>query len=382
MLAEAPLTAGPKLRPRLLIVNSTLHIGGAEQVAASLARNVSRERFEVSACYLKQAGRVADQMLRTGVDLVPIPGLSQGRRDYLTFLKLRRLIRTRRIDVVHTHDLHGLIDGVACKLTTPGLKLVHTFHYGNYPVRKLRHKLIELISSRVADALVAVSHTQCAAIRRLYRIPGRRIRVIWNGVEEPSLAPCNSTVLESLTPGTPIIASVSTLIPQKGLDFLLEAAAILKGTGERFILIIAGDGRLRESLVQKADRLGLGDQVRFLGWVSDASNTILPRCDIFVQSSLWEAMSMVVLEAMAAGKPLVATRVGENPRVIVEGRTGLIVPPADANALARALRALLRDASLRREMGRAGRQRFGDCFTVHHMVKAHEQLYRQLASAP
>lgn len=365
-------------RRRLLIVNSTLHIGGAEQIAACLAGNVSSRLFESGACYLKQPGRIADQMLRDGVNLVPIPGLTTGRRDYLTFLKLRRLIRARGIDVIHTHDLHGLIDGSACRLTTPGLKLVHTFHYGNYPHRKLRHKAIEIIASRIADALVAVSHGQCTAIRRLYRIPEHRIRVIWNGVEEPRRPNLQLEMIADVPPGTPVIASVSTLIPQKGLEYLLQAAAILHRSGEKFTLLIAGDGRLRETLIATSERLGLQDRVRFLGWVSDASNRVLPLCDIFVQSSLWEAMSVVILEAMAAGKPVVATSVGENDDVIVGGQTGLIVPPSNPTELAEALRTLLRDATLRESMGCAGRRRYESHFTVTQMVAAHEELYCQL----
>lgn len=364
---------------RVLIVNSTLHIGGAEQVAACLAERISHRRFEVSACYLKEPGLIADQMRRAGVDLVPIPELRPGRRDYLTSAKLRRLILARRIEVVHTHDIHGLIDGSICRMASPGLRLVHTFHFGNYPHRGRRHQLIERTLWRVPDAIVAVGHAQAASIREFYGIPESRLRVIWNGVDDPLDKPAAEPVLLRLDAGVPVIASISTLIPQKGLEHLLDAAALLRQWGERFLLVIAGDGGLREQLHTRSAALGLDEHVRFLGWVPQASDRLLPDCDIFVQSSLWEAMSIVVLEAMAAGKPMVVTAVGENPHVVLPGETGLIVPPANPVALAESLRRLLRDEALRNGFGRAARARYEAHFTVQHMIEAYERLYDELA---
>jgi len=177
----------------------------------------------------------------------------------------------------------------------------------------------------------------------------------------------------------PVIASISTLISQKGLEFLLRAAAILRDSGERFQLLIAGEGVLREQLRQLADELQLGEHVRFLGWVPDASHKVLPSCDIFVQSSLWEAMSVVVLEAMAAGKPVVVTSVGENPFVVANEHTGLTVPPGDSAALAQSLQRLLHDPELRRTLGQAARLRYAETFTVQHMIAAYESVYRDLA---
>lgn len=378
MSSELPSWPGAAGPIQVLIVNSTLHIGGAEQVAACLAGRLDRRTFAVGACYLKEPGLVAEQMWRAGVDLVPVPGLRQGRRDYFTSFKLRRLIKKRRIQVIHTHDIHGLIDGSMCRLTTPGLRHVHTFHFGNYPHRRQRHRRIEGTLWRVPDAIVAVGRAQAATIRTFYGIPEHRLRVIWNGVDDP-LEQTTAEPLEQLrNAGVPIIASISTLIAQKGLEYLLEAAALLRQWGERFLLVIAGDGELKEVLHAKSAALGLGGHVRFLGWVPQASARLLPDCHIFVQSSLWEAMSIVVLEAMAAGKPIVVTTVGENPHVVLAGESGLTVPPADALALANSLLQLLHDKNMRTRLGQAARARYEDQFTVRHMIEAHERLYHEL----
>lgn len=368
-------------RRRVLIVASTLHIGGAEQVAANLSRYLDPGGFEVTACYLKQNGIVGQQMLSHGVDLVPIPGIKKA-RDYFTAFKLMRLIRQRGIQLIHTHDIHGLIDGAICRTLMRGLRHVHTFHWGNYPVRDPRYARIERALWRVPDALVAVGHVQAAAIRDFYGIPAERLRVVWNGIAPPKGAASPEMINAVATAKGPVIGSISTLIRQKGLEHLLDAARLMRDAGHQFLLLIAGEGVLRKPLEQKCRDLGLDDYVRFLGWVPEASQRALPACDVFVQSSLWEAMSVVVLEAMAAGKPIVATSVGENIHVLVDGGSGLIVPPADPAALAEALGKLLSDSALRQRLGSEAEQRYQEHFTVEQMTRAHQDLYGQLVRPP
>jgi glycosyltransferase involved in cell wall biosynthesis len=366
---------------RLLIVNSTLHIGGAEQVAATLAEHIDPARFAVSVCYLKENGLLGEQMSQAGVKLEPIPGLRPGRADYLTWLKLRRHIVANKVDVVHTHDVHGLVDATLCRLTLPSLRHVHTFHYGKYPERSPGFRRVERALWRFPDALVAVGQAQAAAIRGLYGIPRERLRILWNGVDDPVAR--GSAVSACLSPlpvdGIPAIVSVSTFFAQKGLEHLVDAAALLRDRGDTFRLYLAGNGPLFEPLNERVRRLRLESHVQFLDWVPQASKRLLPKSDVFVQSSLWEAMSIVVLEAMAAGRPMVITSVGENPHMIVDGESGLLVPPGDAAALAAALSRLLRDASLRAACGAAARARYALNFTTSHMTSAYEALYRELA---
>lgn len=367
----------------MLIVASTLHVGGAERVMACLAKNIDRRRFDVSVCYLKENGVVGEEMQREGVELLPLPGREYGKLDRLTFIKLRRLIRQRDIHLIHTHDMHGFMDGSACRLLTPGVRYIHTFHFGNYPHREAHFKRVERLLWRVPDALVAVGHAQAQSIRTLYGIPERRMRVLWNGVNAPAprISPIMQAAIEGCT--DPIIASISTLIPQKGLHHLLEAAAKLKHRGARFRLLIVGGGPLQTQLQEQAAQLGLGpQQVRFLGWIPEASDCALPACDIFVQSSLWEAMSVVVLEAMADGRPMVITRVGENPHVLEDGKTGLLVPSADPDALADALHRLLQDPAWARRLGEAARLRHAERFQVRNMVEDYEALYDEILGNP
>ena len=375
MEAQSP----PTRRPRVLIANSTLHIGGAEKVIANLATHLDRSKMDVLCCYLKENGVVGEQMRSAGVELLPLPGERRdGKPDYFTSLKLLKLIRQRGVQLIHTHDTHSFIDGAICKILRPALKYVHTFHWGNYPTLPAGEERIERLLWRVADALVCVGHEQADAVRKLYGIPEERIHVIWNGTEPPQ--PDVPPEILALLPadGTPVICSISTLIPQKGLEDLIRAMAIVRDAGRRFRLLLIGEGRLRGALQDLTSRLGLQDSIRFLGWVNDASRRALPACDIFVQSSHWEAMSVVILEAMAAAKPIVATIVGENGRVMENNTNGLLVPPGDPPAFAAAMLRLLDDQALRTRLGLAAQSRFRETLTIEQMIRQHEDLYFRL----
>src|SRR5262245_21059487 len=164
-----------KARPRILIVASTLHVGGAERVMAALAGNFDRKRFDVSVVYLKENGVVGEEMVRNGVELLPLPGRVYGKPDRLTFLKLKRLIKDRGFDLVHTHDMHGFIDASANRLLNSKLRHVHTFHFGNYPHRQPSYRRIERMLWRVPDALVAGGHAPAQSIRHPHPSPAPRL---------------------------------------------------------------------------------------------------------------------------------------------------------------------------------------------------------------
>jgi glycosyltransferase involved in cell wall biosynthesis len=365
---------------RLMIVCSTLHVGGAEYVAALLAKALDRRRFDVTVCCLKENGVVGEEIERAGVPLVTLPRKSTTRVDYFTAFKLLRELRARGVQIVHTHDVHGLWDGALCRLVSPGLRHVHTFHYGNYPRPPSTSRSIERLMWRAPDALVAVGHRQAAGISAAYGIDASRLKVIRNGVDRARADIATEVRQAVANESRPVIGSVSTLIPQKGLPCLLEAAASLRNSGHEFLLLLIGEGNLRPQLEQQIASLGLHDNVRMLGWVTEASRRALPACDVFVQSSLWEAMSVVVLEAMALGKPMVVTRVGENEHTVEDGRTGLLVPPGDATALASALGRLLDDRQLRSRLGDAARRRYDELFTAERMAEEYASLYAALVA--
>lgn len=367
-----------RTRANVLIVASSLWIGGAETVIRHLAHTIDRTRFSVTVCHLKQRGRVGDELAGSGIDIVGVSDGDGTRVDYLSFRKLLRVICDRNIDVVHTHTTHGLTDSALCKLLRPRLRLVHTFHFGNYPHTRARLMWLERIFSRVADRLIAVGEVQRSQVRAVYRLPDHRIRTIWNGVTWPTGFGDLMFRGRIGADNRVLIGTIATLIPQKGLSDLLDVAKAIRDSGRKAVFVIVGEGQLRAELEAKRRQLGLEDTVVLTGWITSAAEAVLPTFDIFFQPSLWEAMSVVILEAMAAGKPIVATRVGENPQVMDNGVDGLLVEPRDISGMAAAIGRLIDDPALRQRLGNAARAKVERRFTVDHMTRAYEDVYLDL----
>jgi glycosyltransferase involved in cell wall biosynthesis len=365
---------GERRRVNVLLLASALWIGGAETVIRHLAAWLDRRRFNVSVVCLKQRGHIGDELARQGIDITAFqPTGQEAAVDYFTFWKLRRLVRAKRIDVIHTHTAHGLVDATLCKLLVPGLKVVHTFHFGNYPHTRRRVMWMERLCSRLVTRVFAVGQEQRAQLRRVYRFADRSIGAIWNGVVLPTLPGDQSFRARIGAEHTLLVGTIATLIEQKGLRDVMRVASRLRRFNVRFVIV--GEGALRGELEALRSELGLDDVVQLSGWQTNAADVALPSFDIFFQPSLWEAMSVVTLEAMAAGKPVVTTRVGEAAHIIEDGVEGVLVAPADVDAMTEALARLIEDPALRASMGAAARARVERQLTVAHMTRAYEQVY-------
>lgn len=371
--------AGEQRKLNVLLAASTLWLGGAEAVVKHLAENLDRDRFNVTVCHLKERGVIGDEMVEHGIDVVGVDR-KPGRVDYFTAMKLRQILRSRRIDVIHTHMTHALVDASLCRLIMPRLKLVHTFHFGNYPHTEPRVLGFERVFSRVPDRLYAVGENQRRQIREVFGFSERRISTVRNGVELRASTPNHEFRQRVGAVDRPLIGTVATFIEQKGLRDLLKVARRLKDQGSRAVFVVAGEGHLRAELERLRHELDLDDTVVLTGWIANAAETVLPNIDVFFQPSLWEAMSMVVLEAMAAGKPVVATAVGENSEVITEDQTGYLVSPGDVDGMAAALQRLIEDPARATSMGEAARTRVSERFTVAHMVRDYERAYQEVVA--
>lgn len=362
-------------RTNLLIVVAGLGIGGAEVVIQRLAETLDRARFNLTIACLKVRGSIGDELARHGVDIVVL-SRAGARTDYFTVFRLMKLIRERRIDVVHTHTTDALVEAGICRLLLRSFKLIHTFHFGNYPRPPGRMARMERIGARFADYLLAVGDVQRKQIQSAYGLQDAAIGRIWNGVNfrakddgrefRARLGVGNDTVL---------IGTLATLIEQKGLFDLLTVARKVRDGGANVRFVIVGEGKLRPALEQKRRELGLDDTVTLAGWVNAAAEVALPAFDIFFQPSLWEAMSIALLEAMSAGKPPVTTRVGEAPYMVENEGDGLLVEPRDIDGMAGALTRLIDDVELRRRLGAAAAAKVAGQFTVENMTRAYERVY-------
>jgi glycosyltransferase involved in cell wall biosynthesis len=361
----------------LLVAAAGLNIGGAEVVIKHLVQTIDRRRFNVTVCCIKACGLIGDELVREGIDIVTLSNSAKPKVDYFTFIKLLRLIRLKRIDVVHTHTTDALADAAVCRLLMPRLKLIHTFHFGNYPNLGWRHMWIEQVFSGLANRLIAVGEVQRRQIRDVFRFREGRIGRVWNGVSLSLNQDEGSFRSRVDAENCILVGTIATLIEQKGLFDLLAVARKFRDAGNRVRFVIVGDGHLRAELEAKKRELGLDDIVVFAGWVMNAAAVALPAFDVFFQPSLWEAMSIVILEAMAAGKPIVATRVGENFHIIEDEVDGLLVEPKDVNRMAAALGRLIDDPELRCRLGSAASKKVTQQFTVERMTRAYEEIYME-----
>ena len=366
-------------RIKLMLAIDGLGLGGAEMVVRDLARCLDKDQFDVCICCTRGlGGSIGEELLRDGFDVFVLPGQVHGRTDYLTALKFRQAVKDRNVDIVHTHAMAPLLDAGPCRLTTPGLKVVHTFHFGNYPHDSWRYHIMEGLGARAVDKLIAVGWEQRRRIQSAYKLSDSGIGMIWNGV---TIAPAAAHIPFRTQIGTGdrlLVGTIAKLIEQKGLDDLLAVARRCRDAGHRMQFVIVGEGPLRGLLEQRRRELELEDTVVITGWIPNAAAQALPAFDVFFQPSRWEAMSIAILEAMATEKAIVATRVGDNPHVLEDGVSGLLVDSGDIRAMADAL-ASVSGRERRLELGRAARRRFNDKFTLNHMVQRYEDVYRELA---
>lgn len=361
-----------------------MHIGGAENVVMHLVKGLDRDSFAVGLCCTKQLGVNAERLRTEAPDAPIVLAAPAGQRvGYGLPLRVRREIARFAPDVVHTHGATSLLHVGPLALLGLLPPWVHTFHYGNYDVHaEGKKEAAEGFFSRRATQLVAVSDPQRDSVIRRYRINPAKILTIVNGVP-PNPFVTDAAVAARMraefgfAADDVVVGTIAVLSEQKGVTYLLRAIRQLVDRGTRAKFLIVGGGPLEAALREEAHTLGLDSRVSFTGWRQDCAE-LMTALDIFVMSSLWEAMPMVLLEAMSAKRAIVVTDVGDNRRVVDDGRCGLVVPARDASGIARALEHLVATPDDARALGLAAAERYQAWFSVGRMVAAHEDLYARL----
>jgi glycosyltransferase involved in cell wall biosynthesis len=214
-------------------------------------------------------------------------------------------------------------------------------------------------------------------IQKIYKLPESSIGMIWNGVAVSSPVSGESFRSKIGTGDRLLIGTIAKLIKQKGLDDLLSVALHCRDAGHRMQFVIVGEGPLRSELEQRRCELGIEDTVVITGWIKNAASRVLPEFDVFFLPSRWEAMSIAILEAMAVGKAIVATKVGDNPHVLEDNISGILVDSGDIRGMADAL-TRLGDGKFRTRLGKAAKASFEQKFTLQHMIRSYERVYYDL----
>jgi glycosyltransferase involved in cell wall biosynthesis len=367
----------------LLQITHDLAIGGLQQVVVNLCKSIDRSRFNITVLCLRALGEFAPEVERCGIPVLLLP---QGQKtDYFSFLKVAKIMRERHIDVIHTHNTQPFFDGVIGGLMAGVKTMVHTDHARSFPDKR-RYMFAEWVLSHFAHKVVGVSDHTSDNLVRYEHISRKKIVTIPNGIvgtrfRQPIDVEAKRREL-GIPPTGPVIGIGARLTEQKGITYLLKALPTVLAQHPSLTVIVAGNGPLLPDLKGEAAALGLEQRVRFVGPRTDMPE-IIRLFDIYVLPSLWEGLPIVLLEAMAAGCPIVATRVGGNAVAVSEGRNGLLVPPADPPALAKALSDLLSDAALRQRMSAVGQAMFDRDFSADEMTRKYEALYlRQTLDVP
>ncbi len=339
--------------------------------------------------YRSEAALIRDSWLGTALRERGVPVTMLRYKSDASFAKLRglttlwdilRLIRERQVGILHTHEFFMNILGlVASRLT--GVPLVATVHGKNYYADRFRRRLAYRLVGRLADQMIAVSEDVRRFLAGRLGIAPDRIRVVPNGVpleEEPPQERV-SALRDSLRLGrdSRVVGTVGSLYPVKGHRYLIDAAPRVVLRFPHAVFLIVGRGGLQEELEAQAHRVGVAPRLRFLGHRDDVRH-LLAICDVFVLPSLSEGMPLALLEAMAAGVPVVATRVGGVSEVMEDGKTGLLVPPGDSHALAESIVTLLDNRTLAREIGESARNVVASRFSLTGALEAYQEIYTEL----
>lgn len=359
------------------LLDSLTNAEGGERIAALIALGLDPERFESTLCTSRpsEGDPLIDEVRAAGIGYLVLDRTSKT--SLLAWRPLVRLLREQRIDVLHAHKFGSNVWGAVLGTAT-GVPVIvaheHTWSYEGQPLRRLLDR--ELIARR-ADVLLAVSREDQRRMVQVEGIPAERTRYVPNGVVEREPVGTDVRGELGIPADAPVVAAVGGLRAQKAFDVLVESIASLSADLPEVRCLIAGSGPEEAALRAAIARLGLDARVHLLGRRSDVAD-ILAAADVAVLSSDFEGSPLVVMEYMAAGKPVVATRVGGVPDLIEDGREGVLVERRDPRALAEALRSLLVDPERRLALGERGRERQRREFAISAMVTTIELLYEEL----
>jgi sugar transferase (PEP-CTERM/EpsH1 system associated) len=354
--------------PRKRIVHLSLgtNIGGMEKLLVEFARFADRERFELVFISLQEKGKLSADLEELQWPVYAFdktPGFKPG-----LVLKLARHLRKLRPSILHTHNTAALFYGAMAGTLARVPRIIHTRHGQRYKDSN-RQTWFFRVLGKLAYRVVSVSEDG-RSLSLKEGIGADRTRVIHNGVD------LSRFPYEGPNAKGPAVL-VARLSPEKDVGTLIQAVKHVTdtlGPQHGFMLDIAGDGRIRPQLETMSESLGLSQTIRFLGERNDIPQR-LANASMFVLPSITEGISLTLLEAMARGLPVVATRVGGNPEVVVHGKTGLLVPAQSPQELAAAISRLYQDSSMGKNMGLLGRQRVEKQFSIHKMIQQYEQMY-------
>lgn len=375
---------------RVAYIVHTFEMGGLERCVARLCNHLDRDRLRPMVVCLSRSGAAADWIERDDVPIIELR--KRDGNDPLLVRRLARALNEHRVDIVHSHNWGTLVETSLARRWARVPVHVHAERgtlMGDLNGGGLRGRLRAAAARWAmnrADYVVTVAESvrqkltaRCGRLRT-------PVQVIPNGVDAPTVSMSETQLVQrrqtlGIAREAIVLGSVGRLVPVKDFGNAIDAVSELRRRGHDVHLILVGDGPEHDRLAARADERGIADRVRLVGRQEDVGNW-LAMMDIYLNVSLSEGMSQSILEAMAAGLPMVVTDVGDNA-ILVDGEDpcGLVVPPASSVAIAAAAANLLEGSVHRLKLSRNGRARYARCYTADAMIQAYQHLYSELHAA-
>lgn len=392
-MTSALVTAPPKFRTRAAVRPKVIHLleatgAGVSRYVADLLLRIDTEQFEVSFAY---SPRRADARFwldlqaiqQRGIRTFEIP-MSRGIRpleDGVALWRIHRLLKQHAFDLVHSHSSKaGFLGRLAAKRAGSRVITIYSPHAISISANPA-YAHLERFAGHFTDAMLGVSRSEREELESYKVVPASKLHYVTAGIDVSAFAAYSDSGefrrQMSIPADAILIGTAGRLAPQKDPLTFVRAAAQLHHAGVPAYFAWAGDGELREQAEDLARSLGVAERVRFTGYRRDI-RPFLAALDVFALTSRYESFGYVTCEAMALGKPVVATNVAGSKELVQDGETGLLIPCGDVDACAAAVRKLAGDPVLRRAMGAAGRQRVCEHYDVGRMVRQVEDFYWKL----
>lgn len=370
---------------RILFVITSSHIGGTEKFLYQLVTRLDTERFQPVVCSLKKPGYFAQCLQQQGIRVynLNMPEKVNGLTPLyflLGFVRLVYLIKKGKFDLIHSLLYRA---NLLARLAGP---VGGTSHIISSERCLTRHKnplavWFDRCTVPLSRYVLVNSEAVAEQLRVRERVSPKKIRIIYSGTDQKEQLSQEriATIRSSLGISTQehVIGCVARLHPDKGLEDLLRAGAVIGENFSPFRIVLVGDGPQRGCLLEMAHKLGIGQQVVFTGFRSDV-DSLIQTFNLFVLPSLEEGFSLAVMEAMVFGIPVIATRVGGMREIIISNQTGVLVPPHEPRILAREILRLIHNPGLAQKLGKAGKLQVRDKFSFPQCLEQIENVYEEL----
>jgi len=368
---------------RILFLVNGFAIGGAEVKLLELVKEIKKrspQTYYPIVCAIGQGGPLQERFEKMNVETYVFP--KKHKYDVFLIYKVYQLLKKKRIDILQTNLYYAdIIGAYAAKLA--GMTKVISwdamtapYHYG------IKNLLAYRLASKWFVVSVAVSNAIKTKIIQERHVPADKTTTIHYGVDLQYFLDTKNQAYRKILgfhSKDIVLGTVARLSEQKGHRYLIDAIKEIVKKYENIRVLFIGDGPLRKKLELQVNQLGLDSIIKFLGFRSDVKE-ILGVLDIFILPSLFEGLPNVVLEAMACGKPVIATNVSGIPEIIVDHQTGILIPPKDSNAIVQAIFQMLENPKKMKMMGKMSRKRVEEEFNLKKQVNSFIELYEKMLS--